>query len=108
MYSLASFEYRDLLTEALVKPIHPILVIAGFAALGTCANPVFAGTGCQDDPEHCVERGVSTSHRSVAVAQAPAPTLASAPGRAAAVVATRRAPVPHKPASKPSRVAPST
>ena len=89
-----------------MKSIRPILVVAAIAAGACSARLAMAGTGCQDDPERCVERGASTSHRTVAVAQAP--TVAVAPVRIAPVVAHRTAPAQHKVASKPGRVAPST
>src|SRR5262245_8726785 len=69
------------------------------------ARPAMAGTGCQDDPERCVERGAATSHRTVAVAQAPT----VAPVRIAPALTSHRAsPVQHKVTGKSARIAPST
>ena len=89
-----------------MKSIRPLLVVAAITAGAVSARPAMAGTGCQDDPERCVERGASTSHRTVAVAQAP--TVAVAPVRIAPVTAHKTAVAQHKNTGKPARVAPST
>lgn len=93
-----------------MKSIRPLLVVAAITAGAVSARPAMAGTGCQDDPERCVERGATTSHRTVAVS--PAPTVAAAtvaPVRIAPVSAAHKlAPAQHKNTTKPARVAPST
>ena len=106
MYSLTR-SYRDLLTEAIVKLIHPFLAIAVMTACAASAGSAFASGGCSDDPERCV-----MSHRTVAVS--PTTVATSTPTHAVATApTTRKAPaVPQaaarKPASKPARVSPAT
>jgi hypothetical protein len=90
-----------------VKSIRPYLVIAVMAASAASVGPAIAGTGCQDDPEHCVERGATTTRRNVVVAQSsarvtPAP-VATAP--VAQPVVARKATPTHKSSNKPARVA---
>src|SRR5215471_9264436 len=93
-----------------VKLTYPFLVIAVFTACVTCASYASA-SGCPDDPERCVERGATVSHRTVAVAPA---TVAPTPARIAPATATaHKAPAASvmpksKSASKPARVTPST
>lgn len=93
-----------------MKSIRPYLVIAVMAASAAYVGPAIAGTGCPDDPEHCVERGATTTRRNVVVAQSsarvtPAP-VATAP--VAQPVVARKATPTHKSSSKPARVAPAT
>jgi len=94
-----------------VKPNHPFLVIAVIAACVTSAGSAFAGSGCPDDPERCVERGATVSHRTVAVAPA---VVAPTPARIAPATATaHKTPAASvtpksRSASKPARVTPST
>jgi len=98
--------------------IRPYLVTAVIAGSLVCGGSAFAGGGCPDDPERCVERGASMSRRSVAVPQASSATVAPARMSAPAVVAggpaaqltAHRAVMQqqHKSSNKPARVAPST
>ena len=94
-----------------MKPNHPFLVIAVIAACVTSAGSAFAGSGCPDDPERCVERGATVSHRTVTVAPAAvAPTVARiAPATATAHKAPAASVAPKsRSAGKPARVTPST
>jgi len=98
-----------------VKLIRPFLVIALLVACASSAGSAFAGSGCPDDPERCVERGASMTHRSVAVAPATAATASNAPARVAPATAsasaTRKAvsaPSSSHKASNKARVAPTT
>jgi len=76
------------------------------------AGSAFAGSGCPDDPERCVERGATVTHRTVAVAPTTV-AATTAPARVApATTAARKAPATataptRKPASKPARVSPA-
>jgi hypothetical protein len=115
VYSLA-FEYRDLLTEAIVKLTRPIPVIVLLTACVMSASVASAGSGCPDDPERCVERGATVTHRTVSgTPTTVTTTTATTPGRTAPAVTTpaRKAPTASAPArktsSKPARVvSPST
>ena len=94
-----------------MKLTRPFLAIAVLTACVMSAGSAFAGSGCPDDPERCVERGASVTHRTVAVA--PATVAATAPAHVAPATtvarkATATAPAPtRKPASKPARVSPA-
>ena len=92
-----------------MKLTRPFLAIAVLTACVMSASSAFAG--CPDDPERCVERGATVSHRTVAVAPAVvAPTTARiAPATATAHKAPAASVTPKsKSASKPARVTPST
>ena len=72
---------------------------------------VAIASGCPDDPERCVERGATVTHRIVAVA--PTSVVASAPAHVApASIPTHKAPAvaatqKPKAASKPAKVSPT-
>jgi len=91
--------------------LNPSLVIAVMTACVVCAGSALA-SGCPDDPERCVERGATTTHRSVAVA--PTTVAATAPAHVAPItIAAHKAPAAvatpkSKSASKPARVSPTT
>jgi len=90
-----------------VKLDRPFLTIAVLTACVMSAGSAFA-SGCPDDPERCVERGATVTHRTVAVA--PTTVAASAPAHVApASVSTHKAPAlaatpKTKSASKPAKV----
>ena len=92
-----------------MKLNRPFLAIAVMTACVMSAGSAFAGSGCPDDPERCVERGATVSHRTVVVAPATATANAHA-----AVVATPAHKAPAiaapkgKPAVKSARVSPAT
>ena len=98
-----------------MKLTHPFLVIAILAVSASIAGSAVA-SGCPDDPEHCVERGATVTHRSVAVS--PTTVASSASAHMAPAIASRKvwttaaAPPPsaaaHKPSSKPARITPAT
>ena len=94
-----------------MKLNRPFLAIAVVTACVISAGSAFAGSGCPDDPERCVERGATVNHRTVTVA--PATVVASAPTHVApAAVQIHKAPVvtataKGKPASKPAKVSPT-
>jgi len=92
-----------------VKLNRPSLVIAVMTVCVVCAGSALA-SGCPDDPERCVERGATATHRSVVVA--PATASATAPAHVAATApATHKAPAAmatsKKSASKPARLSPT-
>ena len=93
-----------------MKLTRPFLAIAVLTASVMSAGSAFAGSGCPDDPERCVERGATVTHRAVAVAPTTV-AATTAPARVApATTAARKAPAPtatRKPASKPARVSPA-
>jgi hypothetical protein len=90
-----------------VKLDRPFLTIALLTACVMSAGSAFA-SGCPDDPERCVERGATVTHRTVAVA--PTTVAASAPAHVATTTAPARksqamAVAPKtKSASKPAKV----
>ena len=97
-----------------MKLTRPILVIAALAAVVLSTRAAYAGSGCPDDPERCVERGASTSHRTVAVAPTTVATTANVPARGTSMstaahkpAATNTAPA-HRSSSKPARISPAT
>src|SRR5262245_60680394 len=118
MYSLSHSSTGISSRRPFVKLIRPFLVIAVLVASVATVGTAFAGSGCPDDPEHCVERGASLTHRSVTVA--PTSVAATTPARVVpATTSTRKAATqpaiaPATPsasksrASKPARVAPAT
>jgi hypothetical protein len=92
-----------------VKLTRPTLAIALMTAcIAMSAGIAYA---CPDDPERCVERGATVSHRSVAVTPATATrTAVATPARATTQTVTpapHKAPAPAAPsrkaASKPAR-----
>lgn len=91
-----------------MKLNRPFLAIAVMTACVMSAASAFAG--CPDDPERCVERGATVTHRTVGVA--PTTAVASAPAHVApATVVAHKAPAAAatakgKPASKPAKVSP--
>ena len=92
-----------------MKLNRPFLTVAVMAVCLASAGVAIA-SGCPDDPERCVERGATVSHRTVAVA--PATVAVSAHVVPAATTAhkasTPTAAAPKsKPASKPARVSPT-
>ena len=93
-----------------MKLNRPFLAIAVMTACVISAGSAFAGSGCPDDPERCVERGATVSHRTVVVA--PATVAASAPAHASVGTPAHKAPVvaasKSKPAAKSARVSPAT
>jgi len=92
-----------------VKLNRPFLVIAAMTACVVCAGSALA-SGCPDDPERCVERGATMTHRTVVVAPATATASAPAhvaPAPAAPHKATAAMATPKKAASKPARVSPT-
>lgn len=114
MYSLCLSSTGISSRRPCVKLTHPFLAIAVLTASVMSAGSAFAGSGCPDDPERCVERGASLTHRTVAVAPVTAgPTQSvAAPAVHVAPVSAmvRKAPVTtpaRKQASKPARVSPS-
>ena len=86
----------------------PFLAIAVLTACVMSAGSAFAGSGCPDDPERCVERGATVNHRTVTVA--PATVVVTAPTHVApATVLAHKAPAvtataKSKPATKPAKV----
>ena len=93
-----------------MKLTRPFLAIAVLTACVMSAGSAFAGSGCPDDPERCVERGATVTHRTVAVAPTTV-AATTAPARVGpATTATHKATAPapaRKPASKPARVSPA-
>ena len=89
-----------------MKPSRPFLVLAALIASALSAGTVLAGTGCPDDPERCVERGATVSHRTVAVAPVTNFSVAPATVKLAPVAAAKPAPV--KKSQKPARVTPAS
>jgi hypothetical protein len=88
-----------------VKLIRPCLFAALFAA-GTLAAPVVRAAGvCPDEPERCVERGVTLTHTAGVVNGASQSHAVSAPAVTAAAHKPAAATV-RRSASKPARVAP--
>jgi len=114
MYSLNPSSTGIALLRPFVKLNRPFLAFAVLTAFAVSAASAHAGSGCPDDPERCIERGATASHRTVAVA--PTTSVATTtPAHASQVtVATRKAPAPlaapaHKSATKPTRaVSPTT
>ena len=92
-----------------MKLTRPFLAIAVLTACVLSAGSAFAG--CPDDPERCVERGATVSHRTVAVAPTTVAATSTAPAHVAPATSTaRKSPAPtasRKPASKPARVSPA-
>ena len=92
-----------------MKLNRPFLVIAVMTVCVVSAGAALA-SGCPDDPERCIERGATVTHRTVTVA--PATVAATAPAHVApAAPAAHKAPAamatPKKAASKPARVSPT-
>ena len=92
-----------------MKLTRPFLVVAMMLASVPLVGTATA-SGCPDDPERCVERGATVTHRSVAVA--PATIATAAPVHIAPAIATRKTLAPatntHKATSKPARITPTT
>jgi len=91
-----------------VKLTRPFLVVAMLFASASSACTVLAGTGCPDDPERCVERGATVSHRTVAVPPVTSVAIAPATVKPAPAVAAAKPAPTKKQQAKPARVAPST
>lgn len=88
-----------------MKLNRPFLTVAVMTVCLMSAGVAIA-SGCPDDPERCVERGATASHRTVAVA--PTTVVASAPAHVAAHKAPAVAVAPKtKPASKLAKVSPT-
>jgi len=91
-----------------VKLNRPFLAIAVMTACVISAGSALA-SGCPDDPERCVERGATVSHRTVAVA--PTTVTASTPAHVAPAVPAAHKAVAVAPkvksASKPAKVSPT-
>jgi hypothetical protein len=94
-----------------VKLTRPFLVVAVMLASVPLVGTATA-SGCPDDPERCVERGATVTHRTVAVAPATIATTAPAPVRIAPAVAMHKTPAPaastHKASNKAARITPAT
>ena len=94
-----------------MKLTRPFLVVALMLASVPLVGTATA-SGCPDDPERCVERGATMTHRSVAVSPTTVATTAPAAIHIAPAVATRKAPVStapsHKAPAKPARITPAT
>ena len=94
-----------------MKLNRPFLAIAVMTACVISAGSALA-SGCPDDPERCVERGATVTHRSVAVC--PTTVVASAPAHVApATNSAHKAPAvavapKTKAPSKPAKVSPTT
>jgi len=81
-----------------VKLTRTFLALAALAVVVVSSRAAYASSGCPDDPERCVERGASMTHR--AVASTPATVVVSAPAHAAPTATT----LAHKaPAAAPTR-----
>jgi hypothetical protein len=110
MYSLSHSSAGISSRRPFVKLSRPFLAIAVMTASAVSAGSAFAGGGCPDDPERCVERGATVSHRTVAVA--PTTVATTTPAHAVPVATQARkataAPLPaRKTASKPARLSPA-
>src|SRR5262245_52002559 len=105
MYSLSRSSTGNTSRRSFVKPSRPYLVLAALIASALSAGSVLAGTGCPDDPERCVERGATVSHRTVAVAPVTNVSVAPATVKMAPAVAAAK-PAPVKKSQKPARVTP--
>lgn len=98
-----------------MKLTRSLMFVAVFAgALAATVSIARAGTGCPDDPERCGERGATTPHRVVSIANSahtvtsPTPAVVNAPASAhRSSVTTTTKPLAKKPAAKPTRPAPS-
>ena len=98
-----------------MKLTRSLMFVAVFAgSLAAVATIARAGTGCPDDPERCVERGASTTHRMVVIASntrstttTPAVVNTPAPAHKPAPAVSIAKAVARKPAAKPARPTPS-
>ncbi|HXS82720.1 MAG TPA: hypothetical protein VN896_08360 [Methylomirabilota bacterium] len=95
-----------------MKLTRPFLAIAVLTACVMSAGSAFAGSGCPDDPERCVERGATLTRRTVAVAPTTVAATSTAPARVApastaAHKASAAAPT-RKQAGKQARVSPAS
>jgi hypothetical protein len=92
-----------------VKLNRSFLAIAMVTACVISAGSAFAGSGCPDDPERCVERGATVIHRGVVVA--PATVVPSPPAHAQVATApAHKAPAPapkSKSVNKAARISPA-
>jgi hypothetical protein len=95
-----------------VKLNRPFLALAVLTAFAVSAALAHAGSGCPDDPERCIERGATVSHRTVAAPPTTSVTTTATAHASQVTVATHKAPVAapaHKSATKPVRtVSPAT
>jgi hypothetical protein len=107
MYSLSRSSTGISSRRPFVKLTRPYLAIAVLTASVMSAGSAFAGSGCPDDPERCVERGATVTHRTVAVAPTPTTVTHAAQVTSVAHKAPAVATPARKPTSKSVRVSPA-